>query len=122
MSLERYNKAAYRRAVWREAARLLRERCFPEGGMASDLSCNDVFRVPREVPSEIVQEVLLALDKAELDEEATMQRFKLAEVREEEVRKITKGATGGTSKQPPLPLARKRGRPPKAAGKASKGA
>lgn len=110
MSIDRYNKAAYRRAIWKEAARLLRERCFPEDGIATDLFCDDTFRAPREVPSEIIQEVLLALSKAELDEQGVMQRFKLGEA--EEVRCLTKEVEN-VPEQPP---ARKRGRPPKPSG------
>jgi hypothetical protein len=89
MNIDKYNKAAYRAVVWKEAARLLRERYFPEGAPAPELICNDVFRAPREVPSEIIQEVLLILHKAGRSEEDAMLRFRLEEMSDDQIKSLT---------------------------------
>jgi hypothetical protein len=88
MNTDKYNKAAYRLTVWKEAARLLREAYFPEEGSPPDLMCDQVFRAPREVPTEVIQEVLVALNKAERSEETAMMKFRLEEMTDDQVRTL----------------------------------
>jgi hypothetical protein len=96
---DRYNRAAYKKTVWREAARLLREALFPEVGPRQPLLCDEVFRAPREVPSEIVQEVLVALHKAERNEDESMTRYRLEEMRDDKVEQLTESPKVGRGKR-----------------------
>lgn len=85
MNLGKYNKAAYRKEVWKEAARLLRESCFPEQGDGLVIPCDFAFRAPKEVPPEIIQEILVALHAAEIQEDRAMQRYQLEEMEDERI-------------------------------------
>jgi hypothetical protein len=97
-----YNHAAYRHTVWKEAARLLRERYFPEDGSPHVLISEHVFRVSKEVPGEVIQEVLLALHKAERTDENLMSHFNLAEKKDGNVKDLTAEDGEGTpSKKAP---------------------
>ena len=96
MNITKYNKSAYRLAVWNELARLLREKYFPVDGTGADLFCDMVFRAPREVPQEIYSEVLVALAKAVRAEEDAMLRFKLEEIDDDEVRTLAKAEEAGS--------------------------
>ena len=90
MNLEKYNYAAYRAAVWREAAALLRGRFFPENGSTpTPIESTTVFRVAKEVPQEVIQDVVLALDRAAMDDERTTQQFGLAEKTDDEIKHLT---------------------------------
>jgi hypothetical protein len=91
---DRYNRSAYKRTVWKEAARLLREMYFPETGPRPELFCDEVFRAPRVVPQEIIQEIIVILHKAERSEEESMTKFRMEEMRDDEVRSLTESAEG----------------------------
>jgi len=92
----KYNISAYKMVVFQEAARLLREKYFPEEGESPELLCDAVFRAPREVPSDIIQQVIVALHRAEKAEELMMGRFKLEEMRDEEFKNFTEAAQATT--------------------------
>lgn len=102
MNPDKYNNAAYRKVAWKEAARLLRETYFPESGSAPPLVSDEVFRAPREVPSFILQEVLVALNKAERAEETAMTRFMLEEISDDKVATLSEEKA-----EPPTPAAPK---------------
>jgi hypothetical protein len=88
MNNNKYNLSAYKMTVFQEAARLLREKYFPDDGQAPPLICDVIFRAPREVPTEVIQQVIIALHRAEKSEEEMMSRFRLEEMRDEEIKNL----------------------------------
>jgi len=100
MSQEKYNSCAYRAVTFKEAARLLRERYFPESNTPPELPCDAAFRASHSVPSEIIQEVLISLQRAAKQNEEEMMHYKLAEIQNDEIQSLTGSETG-----------KKRGRP-----------
>lgn len=107
MNTDKYNKAAYKLTVYKEAARLLREMYFPEGRESPDLFCDQVFRASREVPSEIFQEVIVELHKAERSEEMAMMKFRLEEKTDDEVRTLSEEPPVGKEEDGPSEVPRR---------------